>query len=161
MAMPTAPQAPVEAKKSTEIYKELPSGVSKKKTLVIGLDGASAAQINEQNTPNLAALVKNGMLAKSNLYANPMAPTVSGAGWSTIATGVWPDKHKVPDNSFSNPNYAQYPDYLTRLETARAQSSTLVVGTWSPIPRRSSGRRPTCALPAGTMRAPPPRPLTT
>ncbi|MFF5793091.1 alkaline phosphatase family protein [Paeniglutamicibacter sp. NPDC012692] len=141
MAMPTAPQAPVEAKKSTENYKGLPSGVSKKKTLVIGLDGAAAAQINEANTPNLAALVKNGMLAKSNLYANPMAPTVSGAGWSTIATGVWPDKHKVPDNSFSNPNYAQYPDYLTRLETARAQSSTLVVGTWSPIPQKVFGEK--------------------
>ena len=81
------------------------------------------------------------MVAKSNLYANPMAPTVSGAGWSTIATGVWPDKHKVPDNSFSNPNYAQYPDYLTRLETARAQSSTLVVGTWSPIPQKVFGEK--------------------
>ena len=141
MAVPAAHQAPVAAKKATENYKGLPSGASKKKTLVIGLDGAAAAQISEENTPNLAGLVKGGMLAKSNLYANPMAPTVSGAGWSTIATGVWPDKHKVPDNSFSNPNYAQYPDYLTRLETARAQSSTLVVGTWSPIPQKVFGEK--------------------
>jgi hypothetical protein len=63
-----------------------------------------------------------------------MAQTVSGAGWSTIATGVWPDKHRVTDNSFSNPNYAQYPDFMSRLEASRPQESTLVVGTWNPIP---------------------------
>ena len=131
---PAPEPAPVSAKKSTPVYEGLPSGVNKKKTLVIGLDGAALAQINKKNTPNMAKLISGGLVSESNLYANPMAPTVSGAGWSTIATGVWPDKHGVPDNSFSNPNYDQYPDYLTRLETARAQSSTLVVGTWSPIP---------------------------
>ncbi|MGN0127838.1 alkaline phosphatase family protein [Glutamicibacter soli] len=131
---PAPEPAPAAAKKSTPVYEGLPSGVNKKKTLVIGLDGAAMAQINKKNTPNMAKLISEGMVSESNLYANPMAPTVSGAGWSSIATGVWPDKHKVPDNSFSNPNYDQYPDYLTRIENARAQSSTLVVGTWSPIP---------------------------
>ena len=74
-----------------------------------------------------------GLTAPSNLYANPMAPTVSGAGWSSIATGVWPDKHNVKDNNFTAPNYAAYPDYATRLETAAPTASTLVVGTWGPI----------------------------
>lgn len=132
----SAPQPQLAAKKSTAAHEGLPSGVHKNKTLVIGLDGASMAQINKRNTPNLAKLRAEGMLANSNLYANLMAPTVSGAGWSTIATGVWPDKQQVPDNSLSNPNYDQYPDYLTRLEAARAQSSTLVVGTWGPIPQQ-------------------------
>lgn len=138
---PVSTAVPATAKKSTAVYKDLPSGVNKKKTLVIGLDGASSSQITRKNTPNMYKLASAGMLAKSNLYANPMAPTVSGAGWSSIATGVWPDKHKVPDNSFSNPNYEQYPDYLTRLETARAQSSTLVLGTWSPIPQIVFGEK--------------------
>lgn len=122
------------AKKPAADYEGLPAGTSKKKTLVIGLDGASLSQINEENTPNLAALAACGLTSKSNLFANPMAPTVSGAGWSSIATGVWPDKYNVVNNNFTAPNYEQYPDYLTRFENAKPASSTLVVGTWAPIP---------------------------
>lgn len=126
--------AAVAFKKASAGYYGLPSGTSMKKTLVIGLDGAALSQINEENTPNLAALAQGGMVSSSNLYANPMAPTVSGAGWSTIATGVWPDKHRAVDNNFTNPNYEQYPDYLTRIENQKPHSSTMVIGTWGPIP---------------------------
>lgn len=134
-ASPDAP-APIQVatKKPAADYEGLPAGTSKKKTLVIGLDGASLSLINEENTPNLAALAAGGLTSKSNLFANPMAPTVSGAGWSSIATGVWPDKHNVVNNNFTAPNYEQYPDYLTRIENAKPASSTLVVGTWAPIP---------------------------
>lgn len=103
------------------------------KTLVIGVDGASFDVLAQAETPAIRALQQGGLTATSNLPASPMAPTVSGAGWSTIATGVWPDKHWVTDNSFTNPNYAQFPDYLTRIEQAAPQRSTLVVGTWGPI----------------------------
>ncbi|WP_067880505.1 alkaline phosphatase family protein [Agromyces aureus] len=104
------------------------------KTLVVGIDGASFDFLEPAEMPNLVALRAAGLTATSNLYAQPMAGTISGAGWSTIATGVWPDKHRVPDNNFSNPNYGEYPDYLTRIETAKPERSTLVVGTWGPIP---------------------------
>ncbi len=103
------------------------------KTLVIGVDGASYDVLAQAETPAIHALQQGGLTATSNLPASPMAPTVSGAGWSTIATGVWPDKHRVTDNNFTNPNYAQFPDYLTRIERAAPQRSTLVVGTWGPI----------------------------
>lgn len=33
-----------------------------------------------------------------------------------MVTGVWPDKHDALDNEFKQPNFDQYPDYLTRLE---------------------------------------------
>ncbi|PIJ36704.1 nucleotide pyrophosphatase, partial [Leucobacter sp. OLES1] len=103
------------------------------KTLVIGVDGASFDVLEQAETPSIHALQQGGLTATSNLPASPMAPTVSGAGWSTIATGVWPDKHRVTDNNFTNPNYAQFPDYLTRIEQAAPQRSTFVVGTWGPI----------------------------
>ncbi|HWU28438.1 MAG TPA: alkaline phosphatase family protein [Microbacterium sp.] len=109
------------------------------KTLVVGIDGASFDFLEPAGMPNLAALRADGLTATSNLYALPMSGTVSGPGWSTIATGVWPDKHKVVDNSFSTPNYAEYPDYLTRIEQAAPERSTLVVGTWSPIPQTVFG----------------------
>lgn len=116
-------------------YAGLPSGTKQAKTLVIGVDGATFDAFSRADVPNLRQLMAKGLTARSNLYADPMAPTVSGAGWSSIATGVWPDKHNVKDNNFTAPNYGEYPDYATRLETADPATSTLVVGTWSPIPQ--------------------------
>ncbi|MFD7494208.1 alkaline phosphatase family protein [Streptomyces sp. NPDC059832] len=116
-------------------YAGLPSGTKQAKTLVIGIDGATFDSFSRADIPHIEQLMAKGLTARSNLYADPMAPTVSGAGWSSIATGVWPDKHNVKDNNFTAPNYGRYPDYATRLETADPATSTLVVGTWSPIPQ--------------------------
>ena len=139
---PAATAAPTEAPDTTKAsYAGLPDGTQRKKTLVIGLDGAAIAKFAAAGIPNVQSLMDSGMTATSNLYANPMAPTVSGAGWSSIATGVWPDKHQVLDNNFTAPYYAQYPDYLSRLETAKSNASTLVVGTWSPIPQKVFGEK--------------------
>ncbi|MGX1696655.1 alkaline phosphatase family protein [Microbacterium keratanolyticum] len=120
-------------------YKELPDGTHTTKTLVIGIDGASFDFMAPEAMPNLTSLRTNGMTAVSNLFANPMAGTISGAGWSTIATGVWPDKHNVVDNSFADPHYDEYPDYLTRIEAADPAASNLVVGTWGPISQQVFG----------------------
>ncbi|MEU9292351.1 alkaline phosphatase family protein [Streptomyces sp. NPDC048266] len=103
------------------------------KSLVIGIDGATFAKFEKAKMPRVKGLMAGGMTATSNLYANPMAPTSSGPGWSTIATGAWPDKHKVIDNSFAGARYDLFPDYATRLESADSAYNTLVVGTWSPI----------------------------
>ncbi|MFJ7493678.1 alkaline phosphatase family protein [Streptomyces sp. NPDC097727] len=122
-------------------YAGLPSGTKQAKTLVIGIDGATFDAFSRADVPRIEQLMAKGLTARSNLYANPMAPTVSGAGWSSVATGVWPDKHQVKDNNFTAPNYGQYPDYATRLETADPATSTLVVGTWSPIPQMVFGAK--------------------
>lgn len=103
------------------------------KTLVVGIDGAAFDFLDDADMPNLDALMARGMVSSSNLYASPMAGTISGPGWSTIATGVWPDKHKVVDNNFTAPRFDLFPDYLTRIESALPDRSTAVVATWSPI----------------------------
>lgn len=103
------------------------------KTLVVGIDGASFDFLDDADMPNLDALMARGMVSSSNLYASPMAGTISGPGWSTIATGVWPDKHNVLDNNFTAPKFDLFPDYLTRIEAAQPDRSTAVVATWSPI----------------------------
>lgn len=102
-------------------------------TLVVGIDGASFDFLDDADMPNLDALMARGMVSSSNLYATPMAGTISGPGWSTIATGVWPDKHKVVDNNFTAPRFDLFPDYLTRIEAAQPERSTAVVATWAPI----------------------------
>ncbi len=123
----------VQATAATGPYKGLPDGTKQAKTLVIGIDGTRYDKLLTADAPNLKALMAGGMTATSNLYANPLAPTLSGPGWSTIATGVWPDKHGVKDNTFAGSHYDLYPDLATRLETAAPAASTLVVASWSPV----------------------------
>ncbi|MGW2179804.1 alkaline phosphatase family protein [Streptomyces sp. NPDC001732] len=138
---PTAARAQSPAAPSAAPYAGLPSGTKQAKTLVIGIDGATFDAFSRADVPRIERLMAEGLTARSNLYANPMAPTVSGAGWSSVATGVWPDKHNVKDNDFTNPNYDRYPDYATRLEAADPVTSTLVVGTWAPIPQTVFGAK--------------------
>lgn len=55
--------------------------------LVIGIDGVRPDVLRDVPTPNLDALAQAGVLrddAKTGL------PTVSGPGWSSFLTGVWP-----------------------------------------------------------------------
>lgn len=103
------------------------------KVLVIGIDGTVLDRVKAADAPHLNGLMAQGLTARSTLYANPMAATSSGPGWSTIATGVWPDKHGVKDNSFTGKNYTAYPDFLTRIENANPALNTYAAADWEPI----------------------------
>ncbi|MFF4267908.1 alkaline phosphatase family protein [Streptomyces virginiae] len=103
------------------------------KVLVIGIDGAVLDRVKVAAAPNLNGLMAQGLTARSTLYAGPMAATSSGPGWSTIATGVWPDKHGVKDNSFIGKNYAAHPDFLTRIENAEPALNTYAAADWEPV----------------------------
>ncbi|MEU4925969.1 alkaline phosphatase family protein [Streptomyces yokosukanensis] len=105
----------------------------KPKVLVIGLDGCLLSRVEDADAPNLDALMAAGLTAPSSIYANPLAPTLSGPGWSTIITGVWPDKHMVKDNNFTGARFDLYPDFLTRAETANSALHTYAVSSWAPI----------------------------
>lgn len=103
------------------------------KVLVIGLDGALLTRVKDADAPHLDALMAAGLTAPSSIYANPLAPTMSGPGWSTLLTGVWPDKHNVRDNAFTGHRFARYPDFLTRIESAEPSLTTYAVSSWAPI----------------------------
>ncbi|MFE0700507.1 alkaline phosphatase family protein [Streptomyces sp. NPDC058872] len=108
----------------------LPDGTSTDKVLVVGMDGLRHDRIDAAKAPTLKSLMANGTYGRSLLYANPMAATSSGPGWSTISTGVWPDKHGVRDNSFSGKNYGQYPGFLARLHQVRPELSLFAAVDW-------------------------------
>ncbi|TCO59520.1 alkaline phosphatase family protein [Actinocrispum wychmicini] len=110
-----------------------PNGVSKDKVLLIGLDGARWDKILSSDTPNLKRLINTGLFGTNALYAQPMAATSSGPGWSTMTHGVWPDKHNVRDNSFADPKFAKYPDFLTLAKRANPNLSTGFFSDWAPI----------------------------
>ncbi|MFE2556945.1 alkaline phosphatase family protein [Streptomyces sp. NPDC059352] len=108
----------------------LPNGTSLDKVLVVGMDGLRYDRIDAAQAPNLKSLMANGTFGSSLLYASPMAATSSGPGWSTISTGVWPDKHGVKDNTFTGKNYAQYPGFLARLHQVRPELSLFAAVDW-------------------------------
>ncbi|MFI8253244.1 alkaline phosphatase family protein [Streptomyces filamentosus] len=108
----------------------LPNGTSADKVLVVGMDGLRHDRIDAANAPVLKSLMANGTYGRSLLYADPMAATSSGPGWSTISTGVWPDKHGVKDNTFTGKNYAKYPGFLARLNQVRPGLSLFAAVDW-------------------------------
>ncbi|MEU7028704.1 alkaline phosphatase family protein [Streptomyces sp. NPDC046275] len=108
----------------------LPNGTSKDKVLVVGMDGLRHDRIDAAKAPHLKSLMAGGTYGRSLLYANPMAATSSGPGWSTISTGVWPDKHGVKDNTFTGRNYTAYPGFLARLHQVRPDLSLFAAVDW-------------------------------
>lgn len=84
------------------------------RVLVLGIDGCRSDALQQANTPNLDQLIANGRYSwfvdRGNHY------TWSGAGWSSLLTGVWPDKHGVTDNLYGGKNYGQYPHFMCRLK---------------------------------------------
>jgi predicted AlkP superfamily pyrophosphatase or phosphodiesterase len=81
-------------------------------------------------TPNIQNLISQSIYSVDGLCA---ATTWSGNGWSTMLTGVWHTKHNVQDNNFTNPNFANYQDFLTKAEAYNPGLGTISLAHWSPI----------------------------
>lgn len=109
---------------------------SRPKVLLIGIDGVRPDVLAEVGTPNLDALIAEGAYSDR---ARTGRPTVSGPGWSSMLTGVWPEKHGVTSNDFTGNNYQRYPDFLTRIESVRPDLRTVVVADWPPLVGEDSG----------------------
>ncbi|MFP3596461.1 alkaline phosphatase family protein [Chryseobacterium sp. SIMBA_029] len=101
-----------------------------KKVLFIGIDGCRADVMMSSSIPNIQSLITKSIYSVDGLCA---ATTWSGNGWSTMLTGVWHTKHNVQDNNFTNPNYINYPDFLTRAETYNPNLRTISLANWAPI----------------------------
>jgi predicted AlkP superfamily pyrophosphatase or phosphodiesterase len=100
------------------------------RVLLIGIDGVRPDVLAEVETPNLDALIERGAFTDR---ARTGYPTVSGPGWSSFLTGVWPEKHGVTDNEFQGKNYDAFPDLFTRIESVRPELETWVAADWLPL----------------------------
>ena len=103
---------------------------NEKKVLIIGVDGCRPDALQIANTPNIDALIANGIFAPDALNDDI---TISGPGWSAILCGVWSDKHGVVDNSFNGSNYEQYPSFYKYLNDFDASLDIASICHWSPI----------------------------
>ena len=102
----------------------------KPKVLLIGIDGVRPDVLAEVPTPNIDALKRKGAFTDQT---RTTVPSVSGPSWSSMLTGVWPDKHGVIDNQFDGRRYDKYPDFLTRIEFLQPEMSTFAAVDWLPL----------------------------
>jgi predicted AlkP superfamily pyrophosphatase or phosphodiesterase len=132
------------------------------KVLVVGMDGLRFDRLLALRPPVLTALMSTGVYGTARLpYGESDAPrtespgeivpepaeahadaagrrvirarTDSGPGWSSIATGVWPDKHGVLDNGFAGAQFTKYPDFLSRAKAARPELATSALFSWAAL----------------------------
>jgi hypothetical protein len=109
-----------------------------KHALVIGLDGVLPAALKVAKTPVMDSLVLNGAIsfhvfAGGEKDTETQQATSSGPGWSSILTGVWINKHRVPDNDFKNPDYENYPHFFTRIKQVKPNVYLSSIVNWKPI----------------------------
>jgi predicted AlkP superfamily pyrophosphatase or phosphodiesterase len=115
------------------------SHAAENRVLVIGIDGCRPDALQAANTPNLDALVEQGIWFDGTDIRQPDrqdgANTVSGPGWSNLLTGVWPDKHGIIDNKFTEPHYDAFPHFFQRIKEVRPNAVTASFSSWPPIAR--------------------------
>lgn len=100
------------------------------KVLLIGIDGVRPDVLAEVPTPNIDALAAGGSFTART---RTTTPSVSGPSWSSMLTGVWPNKHGVTDNDFDGRRYDAFPDFLTRIESTRPELATFAAVDWLPL----------------------------
>ena len=118
------------------------------KVLVVGMDGLRYDRLTRSpsTAPVLHALMATGAVGTSLLPygraddepSTGTAYTDSGPGWSSILTGVWPERHGVTGNDFKGADYARYPDFLTRAASARPGLRTAAAVSWPALVRRGT-----------------------
>jgi predicted AlkP superfamily pyrophosphatase or phosphodiesterase len=114
-------------------------GSSRQKVLVIGVDGLRWDRVLAADAPHLTELAAAGRLAVHELdEAGYAARTLSGPGWSSIATGVWPGEHGVRDNTFTGARFAEFPDFLTVMKRRRPKLATFAALSWPPLARHGT-----------------------
>lgn len=107
----------------------------RRKVLVVGWDGVRDDVLRACRPPALSALAANGRWWTTIQPDVDVAPTVTAVGWTTVLSGVWPDRHQVLGNSGEHHLAHRYPDMLTRAFCADpsiatyAAASALIFGT--------------------------------
>ncbi|MER6227369.1 alkaline phosphatase family protein [Streptomyces sp900105755] len=122
------------------------------RVLVVGMDGLRHDRLTrpDARAPVLHGLMAAGAHGTSLLPygeadgqaadgpTTSMAYTDSGPGWSSVLTGVWPDRHGVTGNDFAGADYTRHPDFLSRAATARPGLRTAAAVSWPELVHRGT-----------------------
>lgn len=108
-------------------------GVSKKKVVLVILDGIPAEVLEKTYTPNLDEIVQLGGYSRAWLGGEKgkysETPTISAVGYNSMLTGTWVNKHNVKDNRIQFPNY-NYWTIFRHFKEAYPSKTIAVYSTW-------------------------------
>jgi len=109
-----------------------------KHALVIGIDGLRADALQQVSTPAMDTLIADGAVTYDAFAGGVLGTateqgTWSGAGWSSVLTGVWVDKHGVELNVFDDAHFDEYPHFFARIREQRPDAYLSSFVTWAPI----------------------------
>ncbi|SKB85511.1 alkaline phosphatase family protein [Daejeonella lutea] len=109
------------------------ASAQRKKAIFIIIDGVSKDVIEKVATPNLDAIAAEGGFLSSYQGGERgeynQTPTISAPGYNNVLTGVWFNKHNVPDNAIKAPNY-HYPSIFRLFEDQYPDRQTAIFSSW-------------------------------
>jgi len=100
------------------------------KVLLVGIDGCRPDALIEATTPAMDELIANGTYSYDALNTGI---TISGPGWGSLLTGVWPEKHGITDNGFGGGDLETFPHLFQRIEETNPELQTVSIAQWAPL----------------------------
>lgn len=73
-----------------------------KHVVVIGFDGLSPDGLNQTDTPNFDAIIREG---STTLHARAVLPTSSSTNWASMIMGAGPEQHGITTNAWEKHNF--------------------------------------------------------
>jgi predicted AlkP superfamily pyrophosphatase or phosphodiesterase len=114
----------------------LPSGLTLRHVLVVGLDGVRFDLLGPELTPVIWEFGRDGFLGP--VPVDETTPTWSGPCWATIATGHGVDGHGITGNDLTGHRLADHPDFVT-LATRAGLPTLVAVSGWPPLALAEDG----------------------
>ena len=103
------------------------------KVLIIGIDGVrgDVAEMVAEENQGAFGKIKDGGAWSFNANMGPLSN--SAAGWSSMLTGVWCDRHGVRDNSWEGSNHTTVPNIFDLVESNDPDLRTAALYWWDPL----------------------------
>ncbi len=104
-----------------------------RKVVFVIADGIAADVIEKVNTPAIDRIVRDGRYVRMHVGGEKggytQTPTISAVGYNSLITGVWYNKHNIPDNAIKEPNY-YYKNVFRLLKESDPSKKTAVYSSW-------------------------------